>query len=209
LAGGGALACYGLSKGSGSGLLLAAIGGSLMYRGLSGNCQLYQALGISTAEHNRQTSIPSGQGIKFEESVVIDCPPQELFQFWRNLENLPRVMRHLKSVENRGQGRSHWIATGPTGDVEWDAEIIHERQNEMIGWRSLPGGSVDTAGSIHFRPAPGNWGTEVTVVLSYNPPAGRVGASLAWLLRQDPQCQVREDLQTFKRSMEADAAIEV
>lgn len=207
LAGGGMLACYGLSKGSGSGLVLAALGGSLMYRGLSGNCQLYQALGISTAEHNRHTSIPAGQGIKFEESVTIDRSPPELFRFWRNLENLPRVMRHLKSVENRPDGRSHWVAEGPTGDVAWDAEIIRERANEMISWRSLPGSSVDTAGSIHFRQAPGDRGTEVTVTLSYNPPAGRVGASLAWLIGQDPKRQVREDLHTFKQIMEAGTAI--
>lgn len=206
LIGGGLLAMHGLTRGSMTGLALAAIGGSLVYRGVSGHCQMYEALGMNSATHNRQTSIPAKQGVKFEESITVQKSREELYRFWRNFENLPQVMRHLESVKDLGGGRSHWVAKGPTGLVEWDAEIITERPNEMISWRSLEESDVQTSGSVHFKPATGNRGTEVKVSLRYNPPAGRIGAAIAWLVGQDPEQQVREDLRTFKRVMECGSA---
>jgi uncharacterized membrane protein len=177
-------------------------GAALAYRGYSGHCSVYQSLGMTSAEHENQSSIPSGQGIKIEEAVTILKPAEELFRFWRQLENLPQVMRHLVSVQDLGGNRSRWVAKGLASNVQWDAEIITERPNELIGWRSLEESEVATAGSVHFKPAPGNRGTEVRVVLSYNPPAGRVGHVLAWLAGRDPATEVREDLRTFKRLME-------
>jgi len=201
LAGGG-IALHGLRRGNLSGLLLAGIGAALTYRGFTGHCDVYQALGMSSVGHKKQTAIPSGQGVKIEESVTILKSPEELFSFWRRLENLPRVMRNLVSVHELDGNRSHWVAWGLAGDVEWDAEIINERPNELIAWRSVDGSEVATAGSVHFQPAPGDRGTEVKVVLSYNPPAGQVGAGIAWLAGRDPHTQIREDLRTFKRLME-------
>jgi uncharacterized membrane protein len=202
MVGGGLLGLYGLSRRSSGGLLLAGTGAALAFRGATGHCHVYQSLGVSSASHRERTAVPSGQGIKIEESVTILRSQEELFGFWRRLENLPRVMHHLCSVQELGGNRSHWVAKGLTGNVEWDAEIITERPNELIGWKSLDDSEVDTAGSVHFRPAPGNRGTEVKVVLSYNPPAGQVGATIAWLAGHDPESQIREDLRAFKRLME-------
>ena len=202
LAGGGLLAAYGLSRGSTSGIVLALAGGALAYRGFTGHCMTYEALGVSTAYHRPGTSIPSGQGIKLEESITVQKSAEELFSFWRKLENLPSVMRHLVSVTETGFKTSHWVAEGPTGNVEWDAEIITERANELIGWRSLEGSEISTSGSVHFEHAPGERGTEIRVVLSYKPPAGRVGSALAWLMGRNPQQEIREDLRNFKRMME-------
>jgi len=202
LLGGSLLALYGLSRGNLSGLMVAGIGAALAYRGATGHCNMYQALGVSTAEHKPSTAIPSGQGVKIEESVTIVRSADELFAFWRKLENLPRIMSHLVSVEQSDSERSHWVAKGLAGNIEWDAEIINERPGELIAWKSLPDSEVDTAGSVHFRAAPGNRGTEVRVVLSYNPPAGRLGAAAAWLVGRDARSQVREDLRAFKRQME-------
>ncbi len=202
LLGGGVLAAYGLSRGNLPGVLVGLAGAALAYRGYTGHCSVYQTLGMSSVEHENQASIPSGQGIKIEESVTILKPADELFRFWRRLENLPQVMRHLVSVQDLGGNRSRWVAKGLTSNVQWDAEIITERASEMIGWRSLEDSEVATAGSVHFVPAPGNRGTEVRVVLSYNPPAGRAGHLLAWLAGRDPATEVREDLRNFKRLME-------
>src|SRR5204863_9344977 len=136
-------------------------------------------------------------------TITIQCTQQEPYQFWRNLENLAHVMRHLESVRVQGN-RSHWVAKGPLGMcVEWDAEIYNENPNEMIAWRSLEGAAVDTTGSVHFRPAPGGRGTEVRVVLKYDPPAGKVGASVARLFGNSAAQQVQEDLRRFKQVMEA------
>jgi len=204
LLGGGTLALAGLSRGSLGGLGLALLGGALAYRGATGHCSAYSSFGISTAEpRGERTSIPAGHGVKMETSVTIFRPVEELYRFWRNFENLPRFMRHLESVRTTNGNRSHWVARGPL-DVrfEWDAEVITDATNELIGWRSLPGSTVDTAGSVHFSNAPGDRGTEGRVVLKYKPPAGKLGDAIARLFGAAPDQLIREDLRRFKSLME-------
>ena len=203
--GGGLLALTGLSRRSGLGLVMAAVGGSLVYRGLAGHCYLYQTLGVNTSseQHSPVASVAAGAGVKVNEAVTINRPAAEIYRFWRNLSNLPRVMRHLESIRVEGE-RSHWVAHGPLGHrVEWDAEIINDRPNELIAWRSLEGSEVGTAGSVHFATAPGGRGTEVHVSLKYDPPLGKVGSWAAWLLGEEPSLQVREDLLRLKQLLEA------
>jgi uncharacterized membrane protein len=207
--GGTTLALYGLSRGTLGGLALAAVGGCLVYRGATGHCDVYKALGVSTAERRGpRTSLPAGHGCRVDEHVTVQRPPEEVYRFWRNLENLPRFMRHLESVRDLDGKRSHWVAKGPLGvRAEWDAEIITERQNELIGWRSLPGSEVDTAGSVHFARTPDGRGTEIRVELKYDPPAGKAGCAAAKLLGEDPATQIREDLQTFRQMLETGSTI--
>lgn len=203
--GGGALALYGLTRRSLGGLALAALGGALVQRGVTGHCALLDALGVDLSDepHGRLASVRAGAGCKVETVLTINRPAAELFRAWRNLENLPRFMRHLESVREETSTRSHWVAKGPAGiPAEWDAEIINEKENELIAWRSVDGGAVDTAGSVHFTPAPAGWGTEVRVVLKYNPPAGKAGAVIASLFGQAPEQLIEEDLRRFKEWME-------
>src|SRR5438128_1899588 len=202
---GGALGLYGLARRSLAGAALAAIGGSLVYRGLTGHCPVYGALGFDTnQQHNRQTAIRAGHGVKVDKSFTINRSPEELYRFWRQLDNLPRFMTHLESVTCLDARRSHWVAKAPlTQTIEWDAEIITDNGPEVIGWRSLESSEVDTAGSVHFTPAPGGRGTEVRVALKYDPPAGKVGALIAKMLGEAPEQQIEEDLRRFKQIMEA------
>ena len=204
LTGGGLLALLGLKEGSLAGLGLAVVGGALVYRGLTGHCSVYGALGVNTAEpHSPQASVAAGHGFKVVQSIAVNRSAEELFRLWRDFEGLPRFMGHLISVETQGD-RSHWVAHGPAGtQVEWDAELINEDPGRMIAWRSLEGSAVSTAGSVHFTPLSAGRGTEVMVTLKYDPPAGKLGAWLAWLFGQEPGQQVREDLRRFKQLVEA------
>src|SRR5207302_694318 len=158
--------------------------------GATGRCPLYAALGVTTADHEtdgRQVSVPYGRGIRVEKSVTVNASPEDLYRFWRNFENLPRFMSYLESVKVIDDKRSHWVAKGPAGaDAEWDAEIINEIPNELIGWRSVDGATVRNAGSVHFTQSTGGRGTEVKVVLRYDPPAGVIGAAIAKLFGKDP-----------------------
>jgi uncharacterized membrane protein len=113
-------------------------------------------------------------------------------------------MDHLVSVTQLDFFRSHWVAKAPAGRrVEWDAEIINEVPGELIAWRTVPGSELVSAGSVQFKRAAGGRGTEVRVRLQYHPPAGKVGATIAWLLGHDPAQAIREDLRRFKQLMEA------
>jgi uncharacterized membrane protein len=195
---------YGLARRSLSGLALAGFGGALIWRGATGSCPIFKSLGISTHHESgegRNVSVPYGRGIRVEKTVTVGRTPEELYAFWHNLENLPRFMRHLESVKVADPKRSHWVVKGPAGiDAQWDAEIINDIPNELIGWRSVEGATVNNAGSVHFTPATN--GTEVRVLLRYDPPGGTMGAAFAKVFGEDPDLQVEEDLRRFKMLVE-------
>jgi uncharacterized membrane protein len=203
LTGGAALMLAGRQKGDWGGLLLALAGAGLLYRGATGRCQCYQALGISTAEHDRNTIVPAKQGAKVEKSITVNKPAAELYEFWRDLSNLPRTFKHLKSVETQDGNCSHWVARGPANiNLEWDAEVLNDHENKLIAWRSLPGSQVDTAGSIRFVDR-GERGTEVTVALKYNPPGGQLAHQVAAWGGADLETMITEEFRRFKSLMEA------
>ena len=144
------------------------------------------------------------KGVKVQKSFTIQRSPEECYRFWHDFENLPRFMTHLQSVQKLGENRSRWTAKAPLGtNVSWDAEIINDKPNELIAWRSVEGADIDNAGSVRFRPGPHGRGTEVTVELNYEPPAGMIGATIAKLFGEEPEVQVREDLRRFKQILEA------
>lgn len=189
--------------------VLLPLGAGLIRRAVTGSCEINRALGRNSAGEGRVSPVASldrGEGAKLEESVIIARPPEELFRFWRNFENLPRFMDNLESVRIADDRRSHWVAKGPLGTrVEWDAEINNEIPGELIAWRSLPDADVDQAGSVHFSPAPGG-ATEVRVVMRYATPGGKLGEMTAHLLGSDPERQIADDLRRLKQVMEAGEA---
>ena len=205
IAAGSGLALYGLSRLKRNGWLLAGIGGLLLRRGVTQHCDVYEALGLNTAVSASDTRAALGgaRGVNVLESVTINRSLEELYRFWRNLENLPQFMRHLASVEKITDTISHWKATGPAGvTVEWDAEVYNEVPNKLIAWRSLEGADVVSAGSVNFDRAANGMATRVTVHLQYSPPMGKVGAAVARLFGADAETEIREDLQRFTNSIE-------
>jgi uncharacterized membrane protein len=143
------------------------------------------------------------QGVHVKQAVTIKRPRTEVYGFWHHFENLPRFMAHLESVEVINERRSHWKARTLGGStVEWDAEVVEDRPNELIAWRSLPEAGVPNSGSVQFRDAPGNRGTEVLVELRYQPPGGRLSSLIAKLFGEEPEQQVKGDLRRFKQVME-------
>jgi uncharacterized membrane protein len=157
----------------------------------------------TTKQHSRHVSVPSDQGIRVDKSTIIHRPVAEVYSFWRKLENLPRFMRHLESVEVRDDLHSHWVARA-VGEktVAWDAEIIERRENEMISWRSTPGSEVEHAGSVWFKPLLDGQGTEIRVELKYLPPAGKGGALFARIFGRDAGTEIEEDLNRLKALLE-------
>jgi uncharacterized membrane protein len=206
--GGAALAAYGLrqlreDRGV-AGALIAAAATGLIYRGAVAN-RPPSAAGINTAGDAGDTRSALGgpRGVHAEEAVTIARRPAELYDVWRDFSSLPRFMDHLVSVQPLGNGRSRWVARAPAGrTVAWDAAIIKDVPGELISWRTLPGSRVVSAGSVWFRETQDR-GTEVKVHLQYAPPAGKAGATVAWLLGHEPSQTIREDLRRFKQLIEA------
>ena len=191
LIGGGAMVLMGLRQRSLRGALMAVAGSGLAYKAATSEGGIQEALGVN-------------KEIKVEKTVTINKPADELYRYWHNFEQLPTFMKHLKSVTVIDNKRSHWVANAPLdASVEWDADIIEDRENEFISWASVEGADVDNSGFVRFKPAPGNRGTEVKVVIEYAPPGGALTAAIAKLFGEEPNQQIGDDLRRFKMLMEA------
>ena len=157
----------------------------------------------STAEYRGEPSQRKSSGVHVTQAITINRPRNEVYGFWHNFENLPRFMAHLESVQVLDERRSRWKAKAPAGaSVEWEAETVEDRPNELIAWRSLPDAAVPNSGSVRFKDAPGGRGTEVLVELRYQPPGGKLGSLIAKLFGEEPEQQVKGDLRRFKQVIE-------
>jgi len=188
------------------GALMAFIGGNLIYQGTTGHSPLYHLLGSNRAvrTNSQSVSVPHEQGEHVVAVVTINRPIEELYSIWRNFQNLPSIMSYLDKVEIINDTHSRWTVKSPIGTpVSWDAEIINEVKNEVIGWRSLQNAQVANAGSVRFRPAPYGQGTEIRVTLEYVAPGQKLGVAVANWLGQNPEQQLQDDLERFKRYIEA------
>jgi uncharacterized membrane protein len=189
---------FGVTQPSWKRWLFFLCGGALLKRGMTGHCDLYEQLHINTRHPSVLPGVQSGRGAKLEHSVDIHCPAQELYLFWRKLDQLSRILRHVESVEQIDGTHSHWVVRGPFGQqFEWDAEIIKDHEDELIAWRSLSGSTVPNAGSVRFADL-GNGATRLNVAMEFDSPAGSLGLTFAQLLGASPQRELEEDLAAFK-----------
>jgi uncharacterized membrane protein len=185
----------GLRKG-GLGLFRLGISGYLLYRGATGHCHGYSALG---KEH-----LPDPiKNINIRTTVAVNRPRNEVYAFWRKLENLPLFMEHLETVKEMDNRTSHWEARipGGLGTISWDAVVVEEREGSFIGWNSLPGATVENAGKVEFREIGDGW-TEIYAVITYRAPLGAAGQGISALLNPVFERLVRADIKNFKRFVE-------
>ena len=158
---------------------------------------------LRSTRTDTRARLGGSRGTSVEQSFAINRPAEELYEFWQNLEQLPRVMPELSSVRMIDHRRSHWVARGPAGwRTEWYADIINDIPNELIAWRTIEGSNLVSAGSIHFEEGPIGRGTTVRVKLQYDPPGGKLGAAFAWAFGDSPSQVIREGLRRFKQLME-------
>ncbi|MEZ4728225.1 MAG: SRPBCC family protein [Caldilineaceae bacterium] len=214
---------HAVTRRSSASLITAPLGAYLFWRGQSGRSLLYEALNINTAQQsgwqqNRQwqgnggvQQIPIQQQydqqqsnrIEIKRAVTIDKPAQELYNYWRKLENLPNFMHHLEQVEQTGDKSFHWKAKIAGGiPVEWDAEIVEDLPGQRIAWRTKPDAQVQQQGVVTFKPATGERGTVVEVDIHYSPPGGIIGEAFGRMLNGVTAQQVKDDIRRFKNLME-------
>jgi uncharacterized membrane protein len=167
-----------------------------------------QKLGQTNGATRQSTGKISGPWTA-TESILINKSPEEAYSFWRDFENLPLFMRNLESVEMIDNELSEWHATGPFGkSFEWVARVQDDQPNRKISWLSVEGSEVQNSGTVSFEPGPGRRGTLVRVELTYQPPAGIAGKSIAKLLGKDADQMLADDLRAFKQTIETGEVIE-
>lgn len=194
---GGLMMLYGLSKRSLGGGLLGAAGAGLLYYGATGRNPA-QALGEVTGKSS------ANEGVSVHRAVTINRSPREVYDFWRQLENLPRFMHHLESVEQLDERRSRWKARLLGGmPLTWEARITRDEPGEVLAWETVPGSDIEHFGHVRFQPAGADEGTQLYVEMSYRPPMGVAGEAVARLLNTITEQQIKEDIRRCKNILEA------
>jgi uncharacterized membrane protein len=192
---GGALVVWGLRRRSLGGLIVAAAGGEMIRRGVSGHCAVYEWLGRNTAQ--------SGP-IEIESAVTIDMPAMELYRAWCNPDMLSRVMGDFADVRSVGERRWRWNAHGPAGKgVEWESETTEELDGELLRWRSVGDAAIPNDGEVRFHEAPQGLGTEVRLAMRFDPLGGALGRAAIRMLGPTPQRLASRALLRFKNLIEA------
>ena len=189
----------GIFKSPFASIIKLGAGGYLLNRGITGHCALYTSMGRNTTEP---------VNVNIRSSFQINKPRQEVYNFWRKLDNLPLFMKHLEAVELIDDTRSHWVLKLPLGvpAISWDAEIVKDEPGFMIGWSSLPGSLIDNAGKVNFEDSEDGNGTLVDIVISYRPPAGGFGGGIAHILNPVFKNMVDNDVRNFKQYMDIEDA---
>lgn len=185
-AAGAGLAMFGYLRGGVKGVAMCALGSALVAR--------------STA-NEQLADVLRHQGVLVEKSITVDAPVEKVFAFWRNLENLPQWMSHVREVRSLGGDRFHWVVDGPAGvPVEWDSELLNIEENREMTWRSVGDSQVEHVGRIRFEDSGG--GTHISVQMRYSPPGGIVGHAVARAFGVDPKTEMDEDLARMKVAIE-------
>jgi uncharacterized membrane protein len=203
---GGALAMYGVARKDWLGVGLALVGGGLLLRGVTGHCYTYQALNVNTAQRTSSTveSIPGKKGIRVHRSMSVDRSPEDLYNFWHDVEKAPLYMQNIESVTSTGDRTSHWIARGPLGrKIEWDSELLQDISGRVIAWHAHGKPATANAGKVSFEPAPTGRGTVVTLELDFLQFGGPLGINIGHLFASVPEHEALETLRRFKEIMEA------
>lgn len=194
VAGGSYLLYRGLS-GKNKSAAQSIAGTTMLARGITGYCPMYDAA--------KNSNFMKSSNVNIRTSVQINLPVHEVYDFWRNLENLPRFMKHLESVEEKSSVTSHWTAKGPAGigSISWDANILMDEPGQMLSWHSLPGSTINNAGKVLFKEN-GMGGTELDVTISYHAPLGVAGETAAKWLNPYFEKMVKDDIQSLKAFLE-------
>jgi uncharacterized membrane protein len=173
----------------------AAAGGYLMYRGATGVCPIYERIGKDTTDP---------EAINITESITVNAPREKVYAFWRELSNLPKFMKHLKTVYEISGTESHWVANTPGNlfELDWNAEITREDEGSYLGWQSIEDSSIENAGKVEFKDTLNGTGTEIHVEIDYFPPAGSVGRGIVSLFNGVFEKMIREDIKNFKEYAE-------
>jgi len=189
--GSGALALYGALRRNLIGAFLGSVGLGMFARALT-NKPAKRLVGVDAGR----------RAVDVQKIINVNAPVEEVYRFWSNFENFPRIMSHVDEVKDLGNGRSRWTVDGPAGvPVSWNAVVTQQRDNEVLAWRSEEGAVVGNAGIIRFTPNE-QGGTRIDIKMTYNPPVGAVGHAVAAFFGSDPKSAMDDDLVRFKTLIE-------
>lgn len=177
-------------------LLKSLAAGYLLLRGSTGYCPVNQAMGIKEVELTNDVNVKA--------SVAVNKPREQVYKFWRNLENLPRFMQHIHRITPIDEKTTEWQMKMPggLGIITWRSEITEDIPYELISWISLPSSTIENVGSAQFEDS-GRFGTEIHVDITYRAPMGTPGKRVAKMMNPLLKTLIKQDIMDFKKVIEA------
>lgn len=175
IVGGVALVLWALRKPSLAKTAGAGLGGWLLYQAWTGSNPMFRPLGIRVNPHPAQAEL--AETLVVEETITISRPRNEVYDYWRRLENLPSYR-------------------------ESAVELIRDEAGETLAWRAMRDARLVQFGSLAFRDAPGARGTIVEARLEYAPSGGSLGTALAHIMGHSPQRLIAENLRRARQLLE-------
>jgi uncharacterized membrane protein len=145
---------------------------------------------------NRMGQERHGRILRFEKSIQIGKPVEEVFNNWVDFERLPQLCDTVKDVSRHGN-RSHWKVEVDGRPLEWDAEIEQFIPNQAVGWKSVHG--PKHTGRINFSPLGAD--TLVHVTMNYAPPSALLRPFVV-PMTGPLQSFIEHALREFKASLE-------
>lgn len=171
----------GLAARSWAGAAGALLGSGLLYRGVTGHCHLYQALGVSTTPH----SLPEGaqeHPIGAVRAVTIQKPAREIYDTWKRADVLTRLFDHFADVREAEPGVLRWTLHDPLGRAHsWDTRVEDDTPGERLVLASAPDALIAYRNTLQISPAPGDRGSEVRLRLELVP-HGAIARALGKLM---------------------------
>lgn len=197
---GGALLVRGLRRRSLRGIAMALVGGGLLYRTLGGTDRTKEQLGPRTAmDSRREEQFGAADTMQVSRSITVGKPADKLYETWRDPDEFSRIMGHFAEVTSSDGDHWHWTVHGPVGrDVSWESRIVTAEPGEFLQWETTDDAMVPNRGSVRFRSAPGDRGTEVTLSVRFDPPGGTLGNAVLERLEIAPETLVATALRRFK-----------
>ena len=185
-------------------LLCLATSAGLLYRGLTGKCTLYEAVGVNTAyaHSHPNAAVRNKSGVHVIQAMTISQPVERLYEVWKDFANLPRYLSHVESVKILDERQSRWTIKSPHGEVQWDATSIEDKKNESISWKTLGKSEVSSAGSVRFKALPALGVTELVVNLRYDAVGDSIMSWVSSFFGEAAESTIREDLRRFKQLLE-------
>jgi len=206
VSGGVVLLARGLRQGGVAGLFQAVVGGMLLARGVTAKCPVKRALAATAFEKQLAQENGWHSATAITTRIIIRRPRNQVYAYWRNFNNLSHFMKHIERIEMLSDNRSRWVVKAPAGQtVEWTAHVMEDVPDRRIAWETEYDADIRSAGWVEFEDTPDGRGTQVSVMIAYEPPGGKLGHLAARIWHEDPATQLCEDLENLKAILEAGA----
>lgn len=132
-----------------------------------------------------------------KEAIDVEVPVRTAYDQWTQFEEFPKFMEGVEEVTQVDDRHNHWTAEFGGVRREFDTEIVDQKPDERIAWRTT-GGEVSQRGLVRFESvAPSRTRVELTMEVEPSGAAEKTADMTGMIDRR-----VKGDMRRFKEFIE-------